>query len=103
MLHRLNRELGADFEPAGFRHRVLWNPTRSRIEMHLESTREQRVRIAAANLDLRFAKGERIHTENSYKFTDASICGLLSDAGFEVEQTWTDERKWYSVTLARVR
>ena len=86
MLHRLNRELGADFDPARFRHRVLWNPVQSRIEMHLESTRDQRVHIAAAHLDVHFAKGERIHTENSYKFTDETIRILLRDAGFEVEQ-----------------
>ena len=103
MLHRLNRELDADFDPAWFRHRVLWNTAQSRIEMHLESTRDQHVRIAAANLDVYFAKSERIHTENSYKFTDASIRILLRDTGFKVEHTWTDERGWYSVTLARVR
>ena len=103
MLHRLNRELGADFDPARFRHRALWNPVQSRIEMHLESTCDQHVRIAAADLDVHFAKGERIHTENSYKFTEKTIGILLRDAGFEVEQTWTDERGWYSVTLARIR
>ncbi len=102
MLHRLNRELGADFCLAKFRHRALWNPIESRIEMHLESTRDQYVRIAAASLDVYFAKAERLHTENSYKFTDASIRNLLGEAGFEVEQTWKDERGWYSVTLARV-
>ena len=74
----------------------------SRIEMHLESTCDQHVRIAAAGLDVHFAKNERIHTENSYKFTDGPSA-LLRDAGFEVEQTWTDEREWYSVTLARIR
>jgi L-histidine Nalpha-methyltransferase len=103
MLHRLNRELDADFDPARFRHRALWNSAQSRIEMHLESTRDQRVRIAAADLDIYLAKNESIHTENSYKFTDATIDILLSDGGFEVEQTWTDERRWFSVTLARVR
>lgn len=103
MLHRLNRDLGADFDLARFRHRALWNPVESRIEMHLESTRDQYVRIAAASLDVYFAKRERIHTENSYKFTDASIRILLGEAGFQVEQTWTDKRGWYSVTLARVR
>jgi dimethylhistidine N-methyltransferase len=103
MLHRLNRELGADFDLARFRHRALWNPVESRIEMHLESTRNQCVRIAAANLDVHFAKSERIHTENSYKFTGASIRILLREAGFEVEQTWTDKLGWYSVTLARTR
>jgi L-histidine Nalpha-methyltransferase len=103
MLHRLNCELGADFNLARFRHRALWNPRESRIEMHLESAREQCVHIEAANLDVYFAKYERIHTENSYKFTDASIRLLLAEAGFEVEQTWTDKRGWYSVTLARTR
>jgi L-histidine Nalpha-methyltransferase len=103
MLHRLNRELGADFELAAFRHRALWNPIESRIEMHLESTCDQYVRIEAADLDVYFAKNECIHTENSYKFTDTSIRLLLGEAGFEVEQTWADKRRWYSVTLARTR
>jgi uncharacterized SAM-dependent methyltransferase len=103
MLHRLNRELDADFDLARFRHRALWNPVQSRIEMHLESTRDQHVRIAAASLDVYFSKSERIHTENSYKFTDASVRILLGAAGFEVEQTWTDKLGWYSVTLARTR
>jgi L-histidine Nalpha-methyltransferase len=103
MLHRLNRELDADFDPARFRHRALWNPAQSRIEMHLESTRDQRVRIAAADLDVHFAKNETIHTENSYKFTGQAIGSLLGDAGFEAERTWTDERGWYSLTLARNR
>ena len=102
MLHRLNRELDADFDPACFRHRVLWNTAHSRMEMHLESTRDQRVRITPAQLDIYFEEGERIHTENSYKFTDATIGTLLRDGGFEVEQSWTDERGWFSVTLARV-
>jgi dimethylhistidine N-methyltransferase len=101
MLHRLNRELGADFDLTSFRHRALWNSGESRIEMHLESTCGQCVRIEAANLDVCFEEGESIHTENSYKFTKASIRVLLREAGFEVEQSWTDQRGWYSVTLAR--
>jgi dimethylhistidine N-methyltransferase len=103
MLHRVNRELGADFDLAKFRHRALWNSVESRVEMHLESTCRQCVRIADAHLDVYFARGETIHTENSYKFTEASIRVLLGEAGFDVEQTWTDKRGWYSVTLARTR
>jgi L-histidine N-alpha-methyltransferase len=102
ILHRLNRELGADFDPANFRHRAVWNRAQSRIEMHLESTRDQRVRIASAQLELHFAKSETIHTENSYKFTQEAIRSLLEDAGFDVEQSWTDDRGWYAVTLARI-
>lgn len=103
VLHRLNRELGADFDTANFHHLARWNRVESRIEMHLESTRRQCVRIAAADLELQFEKRETIHTENSYKYTSDSIRLLLEDAGFEVEQTWTDARRWYAVTLARAR
>ena len=103
LLRRLNRELDADFDLAGFRHCALWNADELRIEMHLESVRDQRVQIAAAHLDVRFSRGERIHTENSYKFTGASIRTLLGISGFTVEQTWTDPQGWYSVTLAGTR
>lgn len=102
ILHRLNRELGADFDLSHFRHRAIWNRVESRIEMHLESTRDHQVCIPSAQLNLYFAKGETIHTENSYKFTGETIRNLLEDADFDVERTWMDERGWYAVTLARV-
>jgi dimethylhistidine N-methyltransferase len=102
ILHRLNRELGADFDPSNFQHHALWNRTASRIEMHLQSSHDQHVRIMSAGLDLRFTAFETIHTENSYKFTHQTIRMLLDDAGFAVEHGWTDSRDWYAVTLARV-
>jgi L-histidine N-alpha-methyltransferase len=74
-------------------HRTLWNSEESRIEMHLESRRDQHVRIAAAHLDLDSAKYETVHTENSYKFTHETVRALLERADFEVEQSWTDERR----------
>jgi dimethylhistidine N-methyltransferase len=103
ILRRLNLELGADFDPASFRHHAFWNRLESRIEMHLESTREQNVWIADAQLQLHFMDGETIHTENSYKFTHEAVRILLENAGFDVEQTWMDNRRWYAVTLARLR
>jgi L-histidine Nalpha-methyltransferase len=103
VLRRLNRELGANFDPTCFRHRAVWNRRESRVEMHLESTREQDVSIQQAELDLHFARCETIHTENSYKFTDDAIQGVLADAGFEVGGVWKDSRDWYAVTLACVR
>lgn len=102
ILRRLNRELGANFDPALFRHRALWNRSESRIEMHLESTCNHRVCIASAQLNLHFSKGETIHTENSHKFTKQAIRSLLQDAGYDVERTWMDDRAWYAVTLARI-
>jgi uncharacterized SAM-dependent methyltransferase len=101
ILNRLNNEVGADFDPAGFRHRARWNPVASRIEMHLECMRDQYVQIASAELELHFRNGETIHTENSYKFTDNTVDALLSDSGFKIESTWKDGRNWYAVTLSR--
>jgi L-histidine Nalpha-methyltransferase len=103
MLHRINRELGATFDLARFRHRAIWNASKSRIEMHLESTRDQVVHVDALDLDLEFVRGERIHTESSYKFTTGTLRTLLKSAGFEFEQSWVDQRGWYAVTLARLR
>jgi L-histidine N-alpha-methyltransferase len=100
ILHRLNRELGANFDTGCFRHRARWNRLKSRIEMHLESTRDQCVNIPAAQLSIQFAAFETIHTENSYKFTRNTLAALLDDAGFRIEQTWTDPRQWYALTLA---
>jgi dimethylhistidine N-methyltransferase len=103
ILHRLNRELGANFDAARFRHRVLWNSIESRIEMHLECTQEQDVSIEDADLDLHFMPRETIHTENSYKFTDRGIRSLLKEAGLEIRGAWKDRRSWYTLTLASLR
>jgi dimethylhistidine N-methyltransferase len=103
MLIRLNRELGADFEVDAFAHRALWNPSHSRIEMHLESQSPQTVQMAALDLSVDFEAGETIHTENSHKYGPGETEGLLADAGFSPETTWTDEKGWFAVCLARVK
>ena len=103
VLHRLNRELGANFDTGCFRHRARWNRAESRMEMHLESMRDQCVNIPAAQLSVEFAAFETIHTESSYKFTRKTLGALLDDSGFTIEETWTDPRRWYSLTLAGVR
>ncbi|HTK96205.1 MAG TPA: L-histidine N(alpha)-methyltransferase, partial [Terriglobales bacterium] len=102
-LARINRELGGTFDLEGFRHVALWNAERSRIEMHLEARRRQSVRIRDLGLVVEFAAGERIHTENSYKYTLPRVRALLAQAGFGLEQSWSDERGWYAVHLAHIR
>ncbi len=102
VLVRINRELGANFDPDTFRHVALWNRRCSRIEMHLESTIAQQVFIPMLDMDLSFAEGERIHTENSYKYTDEMIESILRESGFKLEQSWQDRRKWFGVHLARL-
>jgi len=102
MLARLNRELDADFDLDAFRHIALWNRRCSRMEIYLESTAKQSVFIPAIDLDVSFAAGERIHTENSYKYTGEMVNEILNEAGFKLERTWSDPKQWFGVHLARV-
>jgi L-histidine N-alpha-methyltransferase len=104
ILTRLNRELGANFNPDGFEHTVIWNRNESCIEMHLRSSRSQEVSIppiaAYPELNITFRAGETIHTESSYKFTFASVSSLLNGSGFSSAKTWHDPDKMFAVTLA---
>ena len=103
ILVRMNRELGANFDLDAFTHRAMWNPQHSRMEMHLDSVRSQVVQIPALDLRLRFASGESIHTESSYKYRPGQAESLLRSAGFEPEKTWMDEKGWFAVCLAKAR
>ena len=100
VLKRINRELGANFNPRLFQHRARWNQEHSRIEMHLESLIAQRVSIGSLEMEVKFARGETIHTENSYKFTGQGVLSMLERAGFAISRCWTDEREWFGVYLA---
>ena len=102
ILARLNRELDADFNLDLFRHIALWNRRQFRMEIYLESTQAQSVFIPALDMDVSLEPGERIHTENSYKYTDEMIESILRQGGFTREQTWCDHKKWFGVHLARV-
>jgi dimethylhistidine N-methyltransferase len=101
VLIRLNRELDANFDPEAFAHRAVWNGAESRIEMHLESRVAQRVRLAALDLEVDFAAGETIHTENSYKYAPGAPQAMLAEAGFTPVGTWTDARGWFAVCLGK--
>jgi L-histidine Nalpha-methyltransferase len=102
ILCRLNRELGANFDLSCFRHLACWNPQRSRMEIYLESTRPQSVRIRLLDLCVSFASGERIHNENSYKYTLDMVENMLRPAGFSLTRSWFDQRKWFALHLASV-
>ena len=101
VLARLNREWGADFELESFRHVALWNEAGSRIEMHLESQVRQSVSIPALDIEIVLHEGERIHTENSYKYRPGMGETILRDAGWTLGRTWTDPQNWFAVHLAR--
>jgi dimethylhistidine N-methyltransferase len=100
MLRHLNHLAGANFDPALWQHVAFFNAEESRIEMHLEARVAQTVCWQGGERE--FARGERIHTENSYKYTRDSFTALLADAGFRVDGVWTDTAQWFAVMHARV-
>lgn len=101
ILTHLNRRLNGSTDVDSFDHVAFWNPDRSRIEMHLEANRDTALQFERAGIDIPVAKGERIHTENSYKFSPERIAELADASGWTPVKTWTDERGWFGLTLLR--
>ncbi len=102
ILTRINRELGADFDLSAFRHRAVWNPTESRVEMRLESLKRQTVTVAGHRIA--FVEGETIHTENSYKHRPADFDAIASAAGWEALQAWRSPQPFaFALILLRAR
>lgn len=99
LLARINRELDADFDLRGFRHVARYDERAGRVEMHVESERGQAVRVRALGLDLSFAAGERVHTENSHKYDAAQLSALARGAGFVVSRAWHDAAGLFSSNL----
>jgi dimethylhistidine N-methyltransferase len=95
LLARFNRELGADFDLGSFRHRARYNAMAGRIETHLVSAREQEVLVDGERF--RFAEGEAMLTEYSYKYSVPDFVRLAARAGWRPAQTWTDADRRFSV------
>ncbi len=95
LLARINRELGADFDLAAFRHHAFYNADAGRIEMHLVSLKDQRVTLGGHVFP--FRGGETIHTENSYKYSVAEFQALARSAGFEPDHCWIDPQRLFAV------
>lgn len=99
VLARINRELKGIFDLRAFRHRAFYNAPAGRIEIYIESLFNQRVRIEKLDLEVQFAAGELIHTENSYKYDMAGIRELAAQTGFKLSRTWLDSRERFSSNL----
>jgi L-histidine Nalpha-methyltransferase len=95
LLVRANRELGADFRLDRFRHEAVWDEREGRMEMHLVSTCPQLVTVGGETF--RFAEGESVWTESSYKYDLREFAVLAALAGWRCDRVWTDERAWFSV------
>lgn len=99
LLSNINNEVGANFDLHGFRHLAVYNEDAGRIEMYLVSERDQRVDVAG--MEIAFAAGERLHTENSYKYAPGEFVALAERSGFECADILLDERAYFMVLLLR--
>ena len=101
LLANINTNLGADFDLDGFRHLALYNEQAGRIEMYLVSRCDQRVGVAET--EIAFAKGERLHTENSYKYAPDEFVAIAEGSGFECVDVLQDNRAYFMVLMLRAR
>ncbi|WP_436527983.1 L-histidine N(alpha)-methyltransferase [Actinoplanes sp. HUAS TT8] len=101
VLHVINRELAADFDPLAFEHVAVWDPAHEWIEMRLRSVRDQVVRIKELDLDVSFAAGEEMRTEISAKFRKARLAAELAASGFALRHWWSDPQDWFGLALAQ--
>jgi len=99
LLARVNRELGGTFEIQNFDHVARYHERRGSVDSYLQARFAQRTRIAAIDMDVTLAAGERIHTESSYKFNDADMVSLARATGFNVRKSWHDREGRFDVHL----
>ena len=95
VLHRINRELGGNFDTSAFTHRAIYNRDRHRIEMHLISKKALTARVLGRNFS--FRPGESIHTESSYKYSLERFTALARGSGWTPLESWTDAERMFSV------
>ena len=100
LISRMQSELGATVSPQDFSHCAFYNAALGRIEMHLVSRRDQTIELHDHQFELR--QDERIHTENSYKYSREEFADLVAEAGFSVDRVWTDDQQLFSVHLCTV-
>ncbi|WP_103381570.1 L-histidine N(alpha)-methyltransferase [Pseudonocardia dioxanivorans] len=100
VLHVLNRELAADFEPEAFDHVALWDAENEWIEMRLRAQRAMTVHVRELGLTVRFAEGEELCTEVSAKFRRNGVREMLAGAGFELTRWWADPLDRFGLSLA---
>jgi L-histidine Nalpha-methyltransferase len=101
VLHRINRELGGQFDPQSFEHLAVYNDGQGCVEMHLRSRRAQRVPIVKIDQVVSFDKDETIHTESSYKYSVDEVRDLGYQANLVLRRTWFDARRWFLLALFR--
>jgi L-histidine Nalpha-methyltransferase len=99
LLSRMNRELGADFNLRNFTYLTKYDPQHGRVCSYLEAVRAQNVHIGRLDMTVKFTRGERIHTESSYKYSIDDIATLAEQTGYALARSWSDREERFSVNL----
>ena len=99
LLHRINRELDGDIDVARFAHQAVYNAHAGRIEIYIVSLADQDITVCGQRIAL--AAGERIHTENSHKYSVEEFQALATEAGWQPAQVWTDPEQLFSIHYLR--
>jgi dimethylhistidine N-methyltransferase len=97
LLTRINRELDGSFDPAKFAHEAVYNPDAGRVEIYITSREDQDVTVLGQPFT--FARGERIHTENSHKYALSDITAMAEAAGWTHAKAWVDDEELFSVNM----
>ena len=95
ILRRINTELGGDINLNSYKHLAIYNKSKKRVEMRLRSKKNNKIKINSSKFLIK--KNEEIHTENSHKYTIKSFKNLANEAGWNIEKTWVDDKKLFSV------
>ncbi|TVP41635.1 hypothetical protein NARC_10041 [Candidatus Nitrosocosmicus arcticus] len=101
LLTRMNRELGCNFDLREYVHYAFFNKEKDRIEMHLKSISDQEVRILGYDKIFHISRGETIHTENSYKYSEDKIQRLVIRSGLSIEKIFSDNNNWFNLVLLK--
>ncbi|MBK8550190.1 MAG: L-histidine N(alpha)-methyltransferase [Ignavibacteria bacterium] len=103
IIQRINNELDGKFDLTKFRHSSVFNEEKNRIEMYLTAIEKMDVEIKGIGTSISFDKGEKIHTENSYKFNYKIINKLAEDSGMEFSDYYTDENEYFSICAFKLK
>ena len=101
LFERINRELDGDLDLDLFEHFAFYSESQGRVEIYIRSLADQQAKIGGRYF--RFAAGELIHTEYSYKYSVGEFRDLAARAGFRPVDTWTDPAELFSVHYLRLR
>lgn len=101
LLTRMNSELGCNFDLGEYEHYAFFNKKKDRAEMHLKSKSDQEFRIPGSDRKFPISRGETIHTESSYKYSEVKIQELAIRSGFSIEKIFSDKNNWFNLVMLK--